>query len=113
MLVFTCAGVLATRSTIDDVILVFGLLMQRLANETVDQVVRAACWSLGVLATGFWPAADHLQAPLTSPRALKQGPLAAGYFGICTQHLGDWNTTELCKRHVLHLLRLPKVLWAR
>jgi hypothetical protein len=67
MLVFTCASVLATRSTIDDVILVFGLLTQRLADETVDQVVRAACWNLDVLAMGFWPSADHLQTPLTSP----------------------------------------------
>ncbi len=54
MLVFKFAGVLAMRSTIDDVILVSGLLMQRLADETVDQVVRAACWSLDVLATRFW-----------------------------------------------------------
>ena len=97
MLVFTFAGVLAKLSTIHDVILVFGLLMQRLADDTVDQLVHAACWSIDVLATGCWPSADHLHAPLTGPRALKHGPLAGGYFGICTQHLGDWKyIKEVC-----------------
>ena len=97
MLVFTFASVLATRSTIDDVMLVFGLLQEHLLDDTVDQVFHAAVWSLDVLATGFWPSTDHLHAPLTGLRAQRRGPLAAGYFGICTQHLGDWKyIKEVC-----------------
>ncbi len=90
MLVFTIAGVVSNCGTRDSILLVFGLLLERLLDHTMEQVLHAACWSLDILATGTWPSTDHLRAPLTGARSERNGALAGGYFAICTQHLGDW-----------------------
>ena len=105
MLIFTITGVCASKTvwSTASILLVFALKIERLLQNSLETLMRSVVWSLNVLADGQWPELDPSHNAWTHGcrRSQKSGDLADGYFGFCTEHLGDW-------KYIKEIFRLPQ-----
>ena len=99
------SGLLArSQSTLDQKVLVGGLITKLVATDTASQYWEAVLWSLLALWMGQHPDKDyagHDFAPDSTQRELQGKPLAGGMFGVIwtVKADGDWIANTLGLNH--------------